>query len=51
MDKNPVITMGGIKILPDIGYEELIIEDAAALILPGGNTWTEPIHDPILKKG
>ena len=50
VDKNPVITMGGIKIIPDIGYEEFIIEDAAALILPGGNTWTETIHDPILKK-
>ncbi len=50
VDKNPVITMGGVKILPDIGHEEFIIEDAAALILPGGNTWTEPIHNPILKK-
>ncbi|MDY0130195.1 MAG: type 1 glutamine amidotransferase family protein [Methanosarcina vacuolata] len=50
IDNTPVITMGGIKIIPDIRHEELIIEDAAALILPGGNTWTEPIHDPILKK-
>jgi putative intracellular protease/amidase len=50
VNKNPVITMGGVKILPDIGHEELIIEDTAALILPGGNTWTEPIHNPILKK-
>lgn len=50
IDKNPVITMGGIKILPDIEYNECVIEDAAALILPGGNTWTEPIHNPILKK-
>jgi putative intracellular protease/amidase len=50
IDNTPVITMGGIKIIPDIGYKEFIIEDAAALILPGGNTWTESIHDPILKK-
>jgi putative intracellular protease/amidase len=50
VDKNPVITMGGVKILPDIGHEELIIEDTAALILPGGNTWTEPVHTSILKK-
>lgn len=51
IDNTPVITMGGIKIIPDIGHEEFIIEDAVALILPGGNTWgTEPIHDPILKK-
>ena len=50
IDATPVITMGGIKTIPDIGHEEFIIEDAAALILPGGNTWTEPVHDPILKK-
>ncbi len=50
IDNTPVITMGGIKILPDIEHKECIIEDAAALILPGGNTWTEPIHNPILKK-
>jgi putative intracellular protease/amidase len=50
IDKTPVITMGGVKILPDIEHEECIIEDAAALILSGGNTWTEPIHNPILKK-
>lgn len=48
--KTPVITMGGVKILPDIEHDECIVEDAAALILPGGNTWTEPIHSPILKK-
>jgi putative intracellular protease/amidase len=50
ISQTPVITMGGVKILPDIDHEECIVEDAAALILPGGNTWTEQIHRPILKK-
>lgn len=46
--KKTILTMGGLKVLPDIEIEEFNINDAAALILPGGNTWTEQIHNPIL---
>jgi putative intracellular protease/amidase len=46
--KTPVITMGGLKILPDIELDECTMENADALILPGGDTWTEKVHDPIL---
>lgn len=46
--KTPVTTMGGLKILPDIELDECIMENADALILPGGNTWTDEVHDPIL---
>ncbi|WP_312430654.1 type 1 glutamine amidotransferase family protein [Lacrimispora sp.] len=46
--KTPVITMGGLKILPDLELHECTMENADALILPGGNTWTEQVHDPIL---
>jgi putative intracellular protease/amidase len=46
--KTPVITMGGLSILPDIELHECTMENADALILPGGNTWTEQVHDPIL---
>jgi putative intracellular protease/amidase len=49
MDKTPVTTMGGLKILPDIKLDECSIESTDALILPGGDTWTEAIHQPILK--
>ncbi|MBP1310800.1 putative intracellular protease/amidase [Paenibacillus sp. 1182] len=49
MEKTPVTTMGGLKILPDIKLDECSIESTDALILPGGNTWTETIHQPILK--
>lgn len=48
MNKTPVITMGGLKIIPDIELDECTMENADALILPGGNTWTERVHDPIL---
>ncbi|MDR1548109.1 MAG: glutamine amidotransferase [Hungatella sp.] len=46
--KTPVITMGGLKILPDMELDECTMENADALILPGGDTWTETVHDPIL---
>ncbi|KOS68785.1 glutamine amidotransferase [Lysinibacillus contaminans] len=50
VDKNPVTTMGGLKILPSISIEECILESTDVLVLPGGNTWLEAIHEPILKK-
>jgi putative intracellular protease/amidase len=49
IEKTPVTTMGGLKILPDIQLDECHIESADALILPGGETWTEAMHQPILK--
>ena len=49
MDKTPITTMGGLKILPEIELNECRIEDAVALILPGGNTWTEAIHAPVIR--
>lgn len=50
VDKNPVTTMGGLKILPSISIDECILESTDVLVLPGGNTWTEAIHEPLLKK-
>ncbi|MEK3659401.1 type 1 glutamine amidotransferase family protein [Paenibacillus sp. FSL F4-0236] len=49
IEKTPVTTMGGLKIMPDIKVDECSIKSVDALILPGGNTWTEAIHVPILK--
>ncbi|MEC0243605.1 MAG: type 1 glutamine amidotransferase family protein [Candidatus Pristimantibacillus sp.] len=48
IEKTPVTTMGGLKILPDIKLDECSIESTDTLILPGGDTWTETIHQPIL---
>ncbi|PYE52449.1 glutamine amidotransferase [Paenibacillus barcinonensis] len=49
IEKSPVTTMGGLKITPDIKVDECSITSIDALILPGGNTWTDVIHRPILK--
>ncbi|QHI71023.1 type 1 glutamine amidotransferase family protein [Aminipila terrae] len=48
--KTPITTMGGLKILPDIKLEECNIKNTDALILPGGDTWMESIHEPIINK-
>jgi putative intracellular protease/amidase len=47
LNKNPVTTMGGIRIIPDLTVKDIIAEDAGLLLLPGGNTWLDPIHAPI----
>ncbi len=47
MNKSPVTTMGGVKIIPDLTVKDIIAEDAGLLLLPGGNTWLDPIHAPI----
>lgn len=47
LTKNRVTTMGGIKILPDLTVEDVTEEGAGLLILPGGDTWLDPIHAPI----
>lgn len=49
INKNPITTMGGLTILPEIEVKDCSIEETVALILPGGNTWTETIHAPIIK--
>lgn len=49
VDKNPVTTMGGLKICPDLTVAECSIGSTDALILPGGNTWLDTIHQPIIE--
>jgi putative intracellular protease/amidase len=39
--REPVTTMGGMRILPDIALDELRPQDSAMLILAGGDTWGE----------
>jgi putative intracellular protease/amidase len=50
LNKEPIKTMGGLNITPDICLEDLPTENIDLLILPGGETWLDPIHNPILEK-
>ncbi|WP_019392386.1 type 1 glutamine amidotransferase family protein [Priestia filamentosa] len=49
-NKEMIITMGGLRIKPDLSLDECTLGSKDLLILPGGNTWGEDIHQPILKK-
>src|SRR5437016_1307276 len=46
----PITTMGGLRITPDVTIAEVTPSDATVLILPGGDTWLDPVHDPVLAK-
>ncbi|MDO9633301.1 MAG: type 1 glutamine amidotransferase family protein [Humidesulfovibrio sp.] len=50
LSREPVTTMGGLRIVPDLTVQEVDVRDAALLILPGGETWLEPLHAPALTK-
>ena len=39
MRKAPVVTIGGVTILPDTTLDDLTPEQSAMLILPGGDAW------------
>lgn len=48
--KEPVQSMGGLKIIPDCTVNEMKAEKDHMLILPGSDTWNAPEHMEILKK-
>ncbi|MFC8959711.1 type 1 glutamine amidotransferase family protein [Bacillus subtilis] len=49
-NKEMITTLGGLSIKPDISLDECTLESQDLIILPGGNTWGEDIHQQILKK-
>ncbi len=49
-NKEIITTMGGLSIKPDIFLDECTFDSKDLVVLPGGNTWGEAIHQPILKK-
>lgn len=48
--RDPVRTMGGITILPDMALDALRPEESAMLILPGGETWDAGAHAEAAQK-
>ncbi len=42
----PVTTMGSLRVRPDLALSDLTPDDAAVLLLPGADTWSEPRHRP-----
>lgn len=40
LTRETVVSMGGLRVTPDLMLSELAVESAAILILPGGDSWT-----------
>lgn len=50
LSREPITTMGGLRVLPDITVDEICLSDAAMLILPGGDGWLKLQNEMILEK-
>ncbi|MGD6965580.1 type 1 glutamine amidotransferase family protein [Rossellomorea vietnamensis] len=48
--KEMITTMGGLSIKPVISLDECTLESKDLLILPGGTTWSDEIHQPVLER-
>lgn len=45
----PISTMGGVKVMPDLTIDEVDTAEAGLLLLPGGATWLDSIQAPVFK--
>lgn len=48
LNNKMITSMGGLKIQPDLDLSACEIKENDALILPGGETWMDPMHQPVL---
>ena len=48
--KEPVTTMGGMRIIPDCVIADIEVAEANVLLLPGSNTWNDQKHFAIIEK-
>lgn len=48
--KEPVKTMGGLTIVPDCVVEDIALDETSILLLPGADTWNNPIHGTVIEK-
>jgi putative intracellular protease/amidase len=47
----PVRSMGGLHVLPDLTWDDVSPADSAMLVLPGGEGWEDdPRHDPAARQ-
>ncbi|MGD9127662.1 MAG: type 1 glutamine amidotransferase family protein [Planctomycetia bacterium] len=48
LDGRPVVSMGGLRVMPDLAIEQVDPESVAIFILPGGESWVEqPVPEPL----
>jgi putative intracellular protease/amidase len=47
---NPITTMGGLHMVPDVVISEIHPGAGDLLLLPGADTWLDPAQDPVITK-
>ena len=45
LSEMPVLTMGGLKLRPEMALENVILEEVGIFILPGGDMWEEQSNE------
>lgn len=48
ISKKPVRTMGGLTVIPDCSISDIAVNEKSVLLLPGANTWSDPIHGAVI---
>lgn len=48
-DTNPITTLGGLSITPDIDVDSMNLKDGDLLVLPGSTTWQSGNHQKIVE--
>lgn len=48
--KEPIHTMGGLKIMPDCLIDGIVVSETSVLLLPGADKWNDPKHGAIIEK-
>lgn len=46
----PIHTMGGLKLIPTCVVDDMEVSETSGLLLPGADTWQDPMHQGILAK-
>jgi putative intracellular protease/amidase len=47
LDRRPVQSMGGLTVLPDLSLDEIDVDRALLMILPGGTAWERGEIEPV----
>lgn len=50
ISKEPVKTMGGLTVIPDCSISDIAVDEKSVLLLPGADTWDDPMHGAVIDK-
>lgn len=50
VSEDPITTMGGVEITPEVSVSDVTPDNTSVLLLVGADTWDEPQHASVLQK-